>query len=299
MAEKIAFIDKIGLWMDQAIGIGLGWLTSPVVWSQFAIVGLGYLLGRLVSGRLSAILVHGIEALARYVLVLVAALYAVGLLDDILSGLDKIVVAVGYVRFSVLSLLGWAIVGSMLFWLVTWSNRPSADCIKGQTDLRPATRDLFAKAAEVVIFSAAFVLLMSARGIDLTVGVVLGGALGLGIGLGLQQIATKFGPGVILLIEGQTTVGDFVQLDSGERGTIVKLTARVCVLKTFDGKWTVVPNDHFIMARVVNLSDQGVDGGKNKHVNQLNFVIRNALKSAGIAMPYPHRVIEVNGGPVG
>ena len=52
-------------------------------------------------------------------------------------------------------------------------------------------------------------------------------------------------------------MGDYVELDGGEKGTIVKMTARACVLETFDGKWIVVPNDHFITSRVVNYSDQG------------------------------------------
>ena len=98
---------------------------------------------------------------------------------------------------------------------------------------------------------------MSIMGIDLTAVAVLGGALGVGIGLGLQQIAANFVSGIILLLEGQTTVGDYVELDGGEKGTIVKMTARACILETFDGKWIVVPNDHFITTRVVNYSDQG------------------------------------------
>ena len=124
-------------------------------------------------------------------------------------------------------------------------------------DLRPATRELAVKAIEVLIFGAAFLLLMSIMGIDLTAVAVFGGALGVGIGLGLQQIAANFISGIILLIEGQTTVGDYVQLDGGEAGTIVKMTSRACVLETFDGKWIVVPNEHFITTRVVNYSDQG------------------------------------------
>ena len=60
-----------------------------------------------------------------------------------------------------------------------------------------------------------------------------------------------------MLIEGQTTVGDYVELDGGARGTIVRMTARACILETFDGRWIVVPNEHFITTRVVNYSDQG------------------------------------------
>jgi len=300
-----------------------------------------------------------LRLLGKYVLVPVAGLYALGLWDDITLRLEETIVTLGNIRFSVMALLRGVIAGSVLFWLGSWSNRQSASYIKSQEELRPATRELAVKAVEVAIFGAAFLLLLSIMGIDLTAVAVLGGALGVGIGLGLQQIAANFVSGVILLIEGQTTVGDYVELDGGEKGTIVKMTARACVLETFDGKWIVVPNDHFITTRVVNYSDQGsanrydapfsvsyetdinrvpeiietavaalpfvlkapdgpdcelrgfgessvdfaveywvagIDDGKNKYASRVNFAIWNALKSAGIEMPYPHRVIEVKGG---
>jgi potassium-dependent mechanosensitive channel len=198
-----------------------------------------------------------LRVLGRYVLIPVAALYAFGVLDDITARLDATVIALGNIRFSVLALIRGAIAGSLLFWLGSWSNRQSASYITKQEVLRPATRVLAVKLAEIAIFGAAFLLLMSIMGIDLTAIAVLGGALGVGIGLGLQQIAANFVSGMILLLEGQTTVGDYVELDGGEKGTIVKMTARACILETFDGRWIVVPNEHFITTRVVNYSDQG------------------------------------------
>lgn len=198
-----------------------------------------------------------LRLLGKYVLIPVAAIYALGLLDDITARLDETIIALGNIRFSVMALIRGVLAGSLLFWLGSWSNRQSADYIKRQEELRPATRQLAVKAIEITIFGAAFLLLLSIMGIDLTAVAVLGGALGVGIGLGLQQIAANFISGIILLIEGQTTVGDFVQLDGGEAGTIIKMTARACVLETFDGKWIVVPNEHFITTRVVNYSDQG------------------------------------------
>ncbi len=195
-----------------------------------------------------------LNLLGRYILIPVAALYALGLLDQITVQLSETTVALGNIRFSVLSLLRGAIAGSLLFWVGSWSNRQSADYIKKQNELRPATRELAVKTAELVIFGAAFLLLMSIMGIDLTAVAVLGGALGVGIGLGLQQIAANFVSGIILLVEGETTVGDYVVLDGGEEGTIVKMTARACMLETFDGRMIMVPNDHFITTRVVNFS---------------------------------------------
>ena len=303
-----------------------------------------------------------LRLLGKYVLIPVVALYVLGVLDDITQRLDETVIALGNIQFSVLALIRGGIAGAVLFWLGSWSNRQSASYIKAQGELRPATRELAVKAVEVMIFGAAFLLLLSIMGIDLTAVAVLGGALGVGIGLGLQQIAANFVSGVILLIEGQTTVGDYVELDGGEKGTIVKMTARACILETFDGRWIVVPNDHFITTRVVNYSDQGsanryeapfsvsydtdinrvpeiietavaalpfvlqdpdgpdcelrgfgessvdfaveywvagIDDGKNKYASQVNFAIWNALKAAGIEMPYPHRVIEMKGGSLG
>lgn len=198
-----------------------------------------------------------LRLLGRTVLLPVAAAYALGLLDDAVSALNSMTLQAGNISFSAMALIRGAIAGSLLFWLGSWSNRQSADFIKARAELRPAMRELALKAAEIAIFGTAFLLLMSIMGIDLTALAVVGGALGVGIGLGLQQIAANFISGIILLVEGQATVGDYVQLDGGEAGTIVKMTARACILETFDGRWIVVPNQDFITTRVVNYSDAG------------------------------------------
>ena len=198
-----------------------------------------------------------LRLLGRYVLIPVTALYTVDLIGPVTAWLDGLTVEMGNITFSVMTLLRGLIAGSLLFWFGSWSNRQSADYIKAQEELRPATRELAAKAAEVAIFGAAFLILLQILGISLTTIAVLGGALGVGIGLGLQQIAANFISGIILLIEGQTTIGDFVELDGGEKGTIVRMTARACILETFDGRWIMVPNQDFITTRVVNYSDQG------------------------------------------
>jgi len=99
--------------------------------------------------------------------------------------------------------------------------------------------------------------LMNIMGINLSALAILGGAIGVGLGFGLQKIASNFISGVILLLEGQATVGDYVELDGGEQGKIVKMMARAIILETFDGRWIVVPNEDFIVTRVVNYSDSG------------------------------------------
>ncbi len=198
-----------------------------------------------------------LKLLGRYVLLPVVALYAVGLLDLLTERLENTIVSLGNISFSVMALLRGVIAGSLLFWLGRWSNDQSAAYINKQEEMRPATRQLAAKAAELLIFGLAFILLMNIMGVPLTSLAVLGGAIGVGLGFGLQKIASNYISGVILLLEGQATVGDYVELDNGEAGTIVKTTARAMILETFDGRWIVVPNEDFITTRVINYSDQG------------------------------------------
>ncbi|SEV90257.1 Mechanosensitive ion channel [Aliiroseovarius sediminilitoris] len=198
-----------------------------------------------------------LKLLGRYVLIPVAALYVLGLLAPVTTKLEETVVPLGNMSFSLLFAVKFVVISGTIFWLGRWSNDQTRQAIKKQKEMRPATRELAAKAAEIAIFGVAFLVLMNIMGINLTSLAVLGGAIGVGLGFGLQQIASNFISGVILLLEGQATVGDYVELDGGEAGTIVKMTARAAILETFDGRWIVVPNEHFITTRVVNYSDAG------------------------------------------
>ena len=184
-------------------------------------------------------------------------MYALGLLPVVSEYLSQLKVPLGNLSFDLLWLVKFGLFGGLIFWLGRWSDDRSQAYIEGQTGLRPATRQLALKASVVAIYGLAFLILMNVMGINLTALAVIGGALGVGIGFGLQQIASNFISGIILLLEGQATVGDYVELDGGEQGTIVKMTMRSIILETFDGKWIVVPNEHFITTRVVNYSDQG------------------------------------------
>ncbi len=194
--------------------------------------------------------------LGRFMLIPIAALYMLGMLDVVTLKLTETIVGVGNIRFSLISVVRGLIAGSLLFWLGQWSNSQTSSLIQKQ-EIRPSLRQLLIKVVEFMIFGAAFLILMNVMGINLGALAVLGGAIGVGLGFGLQKIASNFISGVILLVEGQATVGDYVELDGGEKGQIVKMTARAAILETFDGRWIVVPNEDFITTRVVNYSDSG------------------------------------------
>jgi len=197
-----------------------------------------------------------LKLLGKYVLLPFALLYALGILDPVVLYLSEFVIGVGNIKFSIMAIIRGVVFGSVLFWLGSWSNTQSASYIKTQEEMRPATRELAAKAVELVIFGAAFLLLMNIMGINLSSLAILGGAVGVGLGFGLQKIASNFISGIILLLEGQATVGDYVALDGGE----------------------------------------GIDDGPNKYTSDVLFLIWNALKDNNIEIPYPQRVVEIKGG---
>jgi len=239
---------------------GVGEQVTSSIFGSSAVIAFGKRVFLFLAARLLVqhIITDGfLKLLGKFVLVPVAALYAVGVLDVATARLETLIVPLGNLSFSVLFAIRFAVVGGIIFWIGRWSNDQSSTFIAKQDEMRPATQQLASKTAEIAIFGAAFLVLMNIMGISLSSLAVLGGAIGVGLGFGLQKIASNFISGVILLLEGQATVGDYVELDGGESGTIVKMTARAAILETYDGRWIVVPNEDFITTRVVNYSDSG------------------------------------------
>jgi small-conductance mechanosensitive channel len=93
---------------------------------------------------------------------------------------------------------------------------------------------------------------LQVAGIDLTALVVFGGAIGVGLGFGLQQIASNFISGIIILLDRSIAIGDYIELEDGRAGTLRELTMRSATLETYDGKDIMVPNERFITTAFTN-----------------------------------------------
>jgi small-conductance mechanosensitive channel len=206
-----------------------------------------------------------LKVLGKYILLPLTVIYALGLFGPTASLLANTSIAVGNIKFSLLAIARGVIFGGVIFWLGRWSNDRGAEYIRAQKEMRIPTRELATKAFELLIFGGCFLLLMNILGLNLSALAFIGGAVGVGLGFGLQKIAANFISGIILLLEGQATVGDYVELDGGQQGTIVKMLSRATILETFDGKWIVVPNEDFITTRIINWSDAG--SGNRYEVN--------------------------------
>ncbi len=187
-----------------------------------------------------------------YIAIPVATLQAFGYLDETIEFLDGVAFQAGNIRLSVYFLIKTAIVAGFFFWLGSLSNRQGQTMIRNQESLDIGTKELFSKLFQIVLFGAVAVLAMQVLGLDLTILTVFGGALAVGIGFGLQQIASNFISGIILLIERSLTVGDFIELDDGRMGILKELNMRSATLETFDGKELMVPNEKFITGVFIN-----------------------------------------------
>jgi small-conductance mechanosensitive channel len=145
-----------------------------------------------------------------------------------------------------------AIFGSLLFWFGRVSNRTGREILTRQTQLHESTREVVSKLLEVATFVLIFLLLLNVMGINLTALAVFGGAVGVGLGFGLQAIASNFISGLIILFDRSVTIGDYVEFDDGRAGTVRELTLRSTTLETFEGKDVIVPNEKFIVETFTN-----------------------------------------------
>jgi small-conductance mechanosensitive channel len=224
--------------------VGSDWLIRLA--QSAAVVGVLY-------AAINRFVPHPIaNALCRWVGLPVAALLVFGVLDETTAWLDSIALELGNIRISLFALIKAAIFGGILFWLGRMSTDAGQKVIRRQQALDVPTRELFAKLFEIALYFAVFFLLMQILGLDLTALTVFGGALGVGLGFGLQQIAANFISGIIILLERSLKTGDFIELEDGKAGTLREINMRSSTLSTFDGKDIMVPNETFITKRFVN-----------------------------------------------
>ena len=193
-----------------------------------------------------------INCLFRWVGIPIATLHVFGWLGNTVNFLDAIALEIGNIRLSAYALIRVFIAGSIFFWLGRISNRTGQQAIRNQASLNIRTREVFAKLYEIALYVVIFLLLMQVLGLNLTALAVFGGALGVGLGFGLQQIASNFISGLIILLDRSIAIGDYIELEDGKAGMLRELNLRSSTLETFDGKIIVVPNERFITTAFIN-----------------------------------------------
>ncbi len=190
--------------------------------------------------------------LFRWVGLPVLLLHLVDILPVFIKNLEEISFVAGNIQVTLYGLVRVLFFGTLLFWLGRASNNVVKDIIRNQHKLDISTREVFTKLFEVGLFCIVFILLLNVMGINLTALAVFGGAVGVGLGLGLQSIASNFISGIIILLDKSLTIGDFVELEDGKKGFVREFKMRHAVLETYDGKDILVPNEIFISSLLIN-----------------------------------------------
>ncbi|MBU6339253.1 MAG: mechanosensitive ion channel [Rickettsiales bacterium] len=178
-----------------------------------------------------------------------------GLLDPTIRYLDEYALKVGSLRISIYLIIKAFLVVLILFFISSLIIRKSKSYIESNTKIKSSTKGIIGKFIDIIVYSVVAIVMLKTLGVDMTTLAVLGGAIGVGIGFGLQKIASNFISGIILLFEKSVEVGDWVEIDNGNIFGIVKhFGGRYTLIECFDGKEVMVPNEDFIISKVVNLT---------------------------------------------
>ena len=303
--------------------------------------------------------VKPLEQTISWVAWLAMVLWVSGLLPVILNELDLITWKVGGTTLSVRTLIEGLITAGGVLIITLWisagiESRLLRSATGGELSLRKAVSN----AARAMMMFVGLMLALSAVGIDLTALSVLGGAVGVGIGFGLQKLAANYVSGFVILAERSMRIGDVVRVDNFE-GTITEINARYTVVRSPTGRESIVPNEMLITQRVENMSladsrvnqtiniavgydsdveqvmalllqaalsqprvlrdpapaislaNFGADGleftvgywindlenGQGNLRSDINLAILRAMRSHGIDIPYPQRVVHTRTAP--
>lgn len=181
-------------------------------------------------------------------------LWVSGLLPVMLNELDQISWKLGGTTMTVRTLLEGALTAGAVLLVSLWvsaaiESRLLRSAVGGELSLRKAASN----ATRALLMFVGLMLALSSVGIDLSALSVLGGAIGVGIGFGLQKLAANYVSGFVILTERSMRIGDLVRVDNFE-GRVTDIKARFTVIRNLTGRESIVPNEILITSRVENLS---------------------------------------------
>ena len=184
---------------------------------------------------------------------IVVALYVTGLLDDLIDYLDAVRFPVGKPPLTLWDLLAGVVSVILTVLAALWVGSVLEARLMGAKALAPNSRVVLARLIKALLTLLAVLIALSFVGIDLTVLSVFGGALGVGLGLGLQKIASNYVSGFIILLDRSLSIGDMITVDKFY-GAVSQINARYTVIKALDGTETIVPNEMLVSSPVINHS---------------------------------------------
>ena len=189
---------------------------------------------------------------------LLAALYFVGVLPEIGRELDAITLPIGKTPVSLLTIAKGVAVMVLTLIVSLWLSGLIEQRLNNTEGIDSNLRALLAKILRAVLLVVGVLVALEAVGFDLTLLTVFGGALGVGVGLGLQKLAANYIAGFTILLDKSIRLGDMITVDN-RQGRVAKVTSRYVVLRSVDGIEAIVPNETLVTTTVLNHSNASHD----------------------------------------
>jgi small-conductance mechanosensitive channel len=181
------------------------------------------------------------------------AMHLTGLSPAVLQFLDETAVKIGQQRISLSMVLVGLLTVIIALFAALWIGRLFENRIMSMDHVELNLRVVFVKILRSMLVVVAVLIALPIVGIDITVLSVFGGALGVGIGLGLQRVAANYISGITILLDRSVSIGDVVTVD-GYQGEVTKMTSRCIIVRGTDGTNGIIPNETLITSKVINHS---------------------------------------------
>ncbi|WP_227544755.1 mechanosensitive ion channel family protein [Sapientia aquatica] len=184
---------------------------------------------------------------------IIAIMYYTDVLTDVIDFLDTNTLAIGRSKLSILEILQGLISVVITVLLALWASAALDKRLMKMGSIHSSLRTVLSRLGRSLLILFAVLISLSLVGIDLTVLSVFSGALGVGLGLGLQKIASNYVSGFIILLDRSLSIDDLITVDKYS-GKVSQINTRYTVLKGLDGVESVIPNEMLVSSPVQNLS---------------------------------------------
>ena len=245
-------VGVIARWaLNDLLPVGLLRLAVPILIS-LVVIRLSVQVLR--TAFPASLLVRRLERTVSWLVWGALVLWLTGALPFLVEEMEGVQWRIGGANVTLLMMLQGALSAGAVLLLVLWlSATIEAQLLKGAVGTSVSARKIAANATRAMLLIIGILVAMTAVGIPISALSVLGGAIGVGIGLGLQKLAANYVSGFVILAERSLRIGDLVRVDNFE-GHITDITTRYTVIRALSGRESIVPNEMLTTQRVENLS---------------------------------------------
>lgn len=225
----------------------------------------------------------------------VAALGSLGVLPEVMAEMNAIQFALGKTNMSLLGVIEGLLAVGLVVIVVLWLSATFEERVIDETIADLSMRKMVMNLTRIVLLTVGLLFALSAVGVDLTALSVLGGGLGVGLGFGMQKIASNYVSGFLVLLERALRIGDNVRVD-GFEGRITDIRTRYTVIRAGNGRESIVPNESLITQRVENLSAADLKFGLSTNIvvgaDSDVATVQRVLTEAALSQPRVLRTPE-------